>query len=135
MRETSQNLRHTIDLITNLTNEVPGLVFQYRLGVDGSATVPYASDGINDIYELTPADVAQSAQAIEARIDPRDVAAYRHSLMHSLMHSAAIGVDSLRATDAGAYQALSRCDKALYVAKERGRNRIEVFEAGTMLAE
>jgi diguanylate cyclase (GGDEF)-like protein len=39
-----------------------------------------------------------------------------------------IGVDTLRATDAGAYQALSRCDKALYVAKARGRNRIEVYE-------
>lgn len=83
LRETSQALQRTVDLITNLTNEVPGLVFEYRLTLDGCATVPYASDGINDIYELTPQDVSESAAAIEARIDPRDIAAYRYSLQHS----------------------------------------------------
>ena len=313
LRETSQELQHTIDLITNLTNEVPGLVFEYRLTLDGRATVTYASEGIKDIYELTPEDVTRSADAIEARIDPRDVAAYRYSLQQSaanltpwhleyrvtlprqgtcwrqgdarpqrlpdgstlwhgfitdatdrkrieadlnelatidhltqlpnrrhftlrseaelmrirtadikqaavlmldldhfkvlndrwghalgdraLSHFAAllraesragdivgriggeefaavlpdatiddavafarrvqrrideaplvegarqvamtvsIGIDSLRATDVGAYQALSRCDKALYVAKERGRNRIEVYEEESMGAD
>jgi diguanylate cyclase (GGDEF)-like protein len=38
-----------------------------------------------------------------------------------------IGVDTMRATDVGAYQSLSRGDKAMYRAKERGRNRIEVY--------
>ncbi|MGN6318831.1 diguanylate cyclase [Trinickia sp.] len=83
LRETAESLQHTIDLITNLTNEVPGLVFQYRLGADGRGAFPYASDGIRDVYELTPADVMLSADAIEARIDPRDIAAYRRSLRDS----------------------------------------------------
>lgn len=86
LRETATNLQHTIDLITNLTNEVPGLVFQYRQTVDGRAAVPYASDGIKEIYELMPEDVAQSADAIEARIDPRDLGTYRKSLRESSMN-------------------------------------------------
>jgi len=83
LRETAESLQRTIDLITNLTNEVPGLVFQYRLGADGRATVPYASEGIRDIYELTPDEVLLSADPIEARIDARDIAAYRQSLRDS----------------------------------------------------
>jgi diguanylate cyclase (GGDEF)-like protein/PAS domain S-box-containing protein len=83
LRETAERLQRTIDLITNLTNEVPGLVFQYRLGPDGCATMPYASEGIRDVYELAPGDVLHCADPIEARIDARDIAAYRQSLRDS----------------------------------------------------
>jgi diguanylate cyclase (GGDEF)-like protein len=38
-----------------------------------------------------------------------------------------VGVDTMRATDVGAFQSLSRGDRAMYRAKERGRNRIEVY--------
>ena len=83
LRETAANLQRTIDLITNLTNEVPGLVFQYRQAADGHCSYPYASDGIRDVYELTPSEAAHSAEAVEARIDPRDLAMFRQSLRDS----------------------------------------------------
>ncbi|WP_408515925.1 sensor domain-containing diguanylate cyclase [Paraburkholderia rhynchosiae] len=83
LREMAVQLQQTIDLITNLTDEVPGLVFQYRESVDGRGSFSYASDGIRDIYEVTPEQVAQSAGPIEALIDPRDLAAYRLSLLES----------------------------------------------------
>lgn len=83
LRETAASLQHTIDLVTNLTNEVPGLVFQYRQGADGHAAFPYTSDGIEDVYELSSADVVLNADAVEARIDARDLAAYRQSLRDS----------------------------------------------------
>ncbi|MFM0566673.1 PAS domain-containing protein, partial [Paraburkholderia sediminicola] len=82
-RELAAQLQQTIGLITNLTDEVPGLVFQYRESADGHGFFSYTSDGIRDIYEVTPEQVAQSAGPIEALIDPRDAAAYRQSLVES----------------------------------------------------
>lgn len=83
LRETAAQLRQSIEMVTNLTNEVPGMVFQYRLTSDGLGFFPYASEGIRDIYELTPQQAAASAQAIDALIDARDLVAYRESLKES----------------------------------------------------
>ena len=83
LREMAAQLQQTIDLITNLTDEVPGFIFQYRELADGRGVFSYASDGIRDIYEMTPEQVAQNAGLIYALIDPRDLAAYRQSLLES----------------------------------------------------
>jgi diguanylate cyclase (GGDEF)-like protein/PAS domain S-box-containing protein len=80
MRAMSEKLQQTVDLITNLTNEVPGLVFQYRLLPGGESFFSYASAGIRDIYELEPQQVATSAAALDALIHPDDLSAYRNSL-------------------------------------------------------
>jgi diguanylate cyclase (GGDEF)-like protein/PAS domain S-box-containing protein len=80
MRSMSERLQQTVDLITNLTHEVPGLVFQYRLLPNGASFFSYASAGIKEIYEITPEEVATSAAAIERIVHPEDLAAYRASL-------------------------------------------------------
>jgi diguanylate cyclase (GGDEF)-like protein/PAS domain S-box-containing protein len=79
LRTMSESLREAVNLITNLTNEVPGLVFQYRSLPGGRSFFSYASAGIGDIYELTPAQVAADASCIDALIHPADLAAYRAS--------------------------------------------------------
>ncbi|MFP6562631.1 diguanylate cyclase [Paraburkholderia sp. B3] len=83
MREMSERLRESVNLITNLTNEVPGLVFQRRSLPDGCVSFPYASAGIAEIYELTPEAVAHDAACIEALIHPDDLEAYRASFAES----------------------------------------------------
>ncbi len=83
MRAISERLQQTVDLVTHLTNEVPGLVFQYRLLPNGESFFSYASAGIRDIYELEPQQVATSAAAVDALIHPDDRAAYRASLESS----------------------------------------------------
>src|SRR5690606_7464165 len=67
-------------LVTNLTNEVPGLVFQARLLPDGRSFFSYASKGLRDIYELEPEDVANSTDPIEALVHAQDRPSYRASL-------------------------------------------------------
>ncbi|AOK02370.1 diguanylate cyclase [Burkholderia vietnamiensis] len=86
LRDMATQLQETISLITNLTNEVPGLVFQYRQTADGRGVFAYASDGVRQIYEVTPEQVVRSADVVEARIDPRDVAGYRQSLLESAVN-------------------------------------------------
>ena len=83
MRAMSERLQENVDLITSLTNEVPGLVFQYRLLPGGESLFSYASAGIEDIYEITPQQVAASAAVIDTLVHPDDLAAYRASLEFS----------------------------------------------------
>ncbi|MBC7416056.1 MAG: diguanylate cyclase [Herminiimonas sp.] len=65
---------------------MPGLVYQCRLAPDGSVSFLYASDGIGEIYELTPSDVAHDSAPIHARIHAEDRAAYQISLQESAEH-------------------------------------------------
>lgn len=83
MREMAERLRESVNLVTNLTNEVPGLVFQCRREPDGHTSFPYASAGIGEIYELTPEQVARDAAGIDALIHPDDIDAYRASFAES----------------------------------------------------
>jgi diguanylate cyclase (GGDEF)-like protein/PAS domain S-box-containing protein len=80
MRALTEKLRQGHDLITNLTNEVPGLVYQYKLRTDGTSYFPYASEGIRSIYEVAPEHVARDASAIHKLIHPDDYAAFVDSL-------------------------------------------------------
>ncbi|WP_317203535.1 diguanylate cyclase [Janthinobacterium sp.] len=79
----AEQLRHSAELLTNLTDDMPGMVYQYLLGADGGASFPHASAGIAAIYELAPPQVRHSAAAVEALIHPEDLEAYRASLADS----------------------------------------------------
>lgn len=83
LRNTSEQLQETVDLITSLTHEVPGLVFQMQMNVNGDVYFSYASAGIADIYELTPADVGGTDRPVRERIHPEDLFAYEESLAES----------------------------------------------------
>ena len=80
MRALSDRLQQSVDLITSLTNEIQGLVYQYRLLPNGEAFFSYVSEGIRDIYEVTPEQVAGNASCIHALIHPDDFANYCASL-------------------------------------------------------
>ncbi|MHB1333729.1 MAG: sensor domain-containing diguanylate cyclase [Sulfuriferula sp.] len=84
LRALSERLQQSVDLLTDLTNEIPGLVFQYRLLPNGDAFFPYASQGIKDIYETTPEQVMRSASAVQQVIHPDDLDNYRASFNESV---------------------------------------------------
>lgn len=83
MRALSDRLRQSVDLITNLTNQVPGLVYQYRQMPNGDAFFSYASEGIRDIYELAPQQVAENVSLVHRIIHPDDFSEYAASLQAS----------------------------------------------------
>lgn len=76
----SDKLRQSAELLRSLTDEVPGLVYQYRVDAAGVATFPYASAGIAAIFGTTPQLAAQDAAAVESVIHPDDLNTYRGSL-------------------------------------------------------
>ena len=68
--EAAQQRSH--ELLVKLTAQVPGVVYQYRLWLDGHSAFPFASPGMNDIYEVTPEEVREDATPVFGRLHPED---------------------------------------------------------------
>ncbi len=60
------------ELLNNLARQVPGVIYQYRLYPDGRSAFPYASPGMNSIYEVTPEEVKEDATPVFSRLHPDD---------------------------------------------------------------
>ncbi|RJP74689.1 MAG: response regulator [Desulfobacteraceae bacterium] len=67
-----KKLAESHDLLDNLARMVPGVIYQYRLYPDGRSVFPYASPGMNDIYEVTPEEVQRDADLVFGRLHPED---------------------------------------------------------------
>ena len=76
----SEKLRQSAQLLTSLTDEIPGMVYQYRLGPDGLAAYTYASAGTAAIFGISADTALGDAGAVEARIHPEDLEHYRSML-------------------------------------------------------
>lgn len=66
-------LQDSFDLLNNLARQIPGFIYQYQLFPDGHSCYPYASAGIERIYEVTPEQVQQDAGLVFAVLHPDDV--------------------------------------------------------------
>lgn len=71
-KRVEKELAQSHDLLANLTRQVPGVVYQYRLYPDRRSAFPYSSPGMNDIYEVTPEDVREDATPVFGRLHPDD---------------------------------------------------------------
>ncbi|MEH2357550.1 ATP-binding sensor histidine kinase [Nostoc sp.] len=56
----------------NLANNIPGMVYQFRLEVDGSTSTPYVSSGCFDLYELEPELVMSGTHSLYDLNHPDD---------------------------------------------------------------
>jgi len=71
-KQAETQLKKSHDLLSRLARLVPGVIYQYRLYPDGRSTFPYASPGMNDIYEVTPEQVKEDATPVYGRLHPDD---------------------------------------------------------------
>lgn len=60
------------ELLKNLSDLVPGVVYQYRLFPDGRSCFPYSSIGMETIYEYTSDEVREDATPVFGRLHPED---------------------------------------------------------------
>lgn len=77
-----QQQKHT-DVLDKLVANAPGMLYQYRLWPDGHSTFPYASGGIQAIYQVTAEQVAKDASPVFERIHPDDLAVVADSIQAS----------------------------------------------------
>ena len=73
----------TAELLKRLTDQVPGVVYQYRLYLDGRSCFPYSSSGMEMVYEVTPDEVREDATPVFGRLHPEDLKATSEAIFAS----------------------------------------------------
>ena len=71
-RQEEEARRELLQRLQKISSQVPGVVYQYKLRPDGSSCFPYASEGIREIYRVTPEQVREDAAAVFAVLHPDD---------------------------------------------------------------
>ena len=62
-----------LDRLRKISSRLPGVVYQYRMRMDGSSCFPYASEGLYPLYRVKPEEVILDASPVFARIHPDDL--------------------------------------------------------------
>ncbi|MGX5913710.1 diguanylate cyclase domain-containing protein [Aliidiomarina sp. Khilg15.8] len=70
-------------LLANLTKWVPGMLYQLILQPDGKTWFPYASQGIRDVYGISPEAAREDARLATRHIHPEDLPLYEKSMRES----------------------------------------------------
>ncbi len=81
--KTEAKLKESHQLLTKLTTQIPGVVYQYQLFPDGRSCFPYSSDGMKEIYGLSSEQVKHDAQEVFNRLHPEDRARVTEEIMES----------------------------------------------------
>jgi len=66
-----------------IASRLPGVVYQFRRGPDGSLSFPYASEAMRDIYGVTPESVQNDANVLMEIIHPDDLGGVFESIEES----------------------------------------------------
>ncbi|HEX5364783.1 MAG TPA: EAL domain-containing protein [Gallionella sp.] len=79
----SIHLQQSHDLLHKLSDQVPGLIFQFRLDPDGHMSFPFASKAMLDLYGISPETAMADASAVFAYQHPEDAAGVTASIQES----------------------------------------------------
>ncbi|WP_449287712.1 ATP-binding protein [Marinobacter salarius] len=71
------------DTLRKLSENVPGMLYQYQIDPDGRSRFPYSSEGIRDIYGLSPQDVEEDASSAFNVIHSGDLEDLEESIKQS----------------------------------------------------
>jgi len=78
-----KDLQQSHDLLAKLSSQVPGLIYQFRLFQSGRAAMPFASEGIIDMYGVTPEQVRDDVSELFSHIHPDDIVAITNTIEES----------------------------------------------------
>jgi len=67
-KEKELELKRNKELLENLTNQAPGMTYQFRVFPDGSTSFPYSSEGIKEIYGVSPEEAREDGSVVYDRI-------------------------------------------------------------------
>ena len=73
LRTAIEELRASSELLRKLSEQVPGMIYQFRRWADGRTCFPYASAGIRNVLGLEPEDLRESGARAFERVHPDDL--------------------------------------------------------------
>lgn len=88
-KKAEEELRHRLDLqdqLAKVVASVPGMICTFRRGVDGTFSMPMATEAIRDFYGVSPEDVREDFTPALRRVHPGDVDLLRESIEASARH-------------------------------------------------
>jgi PAS domain S-box-containing protein len=69
--------------LDQIANHISGVIYQYRLRPDGTSHFPYCSNGIQEIYGVTPEEVKEDASPVFKTLHPDDFERISNSISES----------------------------------------------------
>ena len=82
-KQLAAKLQESHDLLANISAQVPGVIFQFRLDPDGHYSYPFISDSVEELYGVTPAAVRADADVLFSYLHPEDAEGITTSFMAS----------------------------------------------------
>lgn len=80
----AEGVRHELlNRLQKMGLQLPGVFYQYRLRPDGTSRFPYASEGIRQVYGVSPESVREDAAGVLAALHPDDVIRVRAAIATS----------------------------------------------------
>ncbi len=73
-------LQETETRLQQIAANLPGIIYQFRLSIDGKMSFPYVSSGSRDLYEVEPEDIQQNSELMFSCIHPDDLPKIRESI-------------------------------------------------------
>jgi len=71
-KETEEKFNNNNVLLKKLSEQIPGVIYQYQYFPNGKNCFPFATEHIWDIYEVTPQEVKESAEKVLSHLHPDD---------------------------------------------------------------
>ena len=76
-------LRQNRDLFNKLSQRVPGIIYQFKLFPDGRTCFPFASEGMKDVFGISPEELQVDASGTFTKVLPEDYAGLMASIEES----------------------------------------------------
>lgn len=73
LKQAKTSQQEILDRFEKITEQVPGIVFQFQLRPDGSSCLPYANEELLKIFRVKPEDVKEDASRLFTVIHPADL--------------------------------------------------------------
>lgn len=68
----TRQVQSSYELLNKLSSQVPGVIYQFHLRADGTACLPYASEGLRELFGVSPSDVKENIDILTRVMDPED---------------------------------------------------------------